>query len=225
MASHPLNLLRGSTTDPAFLPWSHRLDAGHAPSLEVRAAGNTVVLGGEDVYKLKPNTQVKPKDRIDIYLPKESALGLAYDIESFTGTGHLAELAGVDPEGARMGSQLLPKMSGNSYRVAHVGVELGVAGRTLGTTVGDDFYVDLEAPQNIHREMAKLGRAVHLGIRNLSLGGVLDPAEIRRVNVPESELRGENNPVRKAKGTFRLVLAPGQARSLAATFRDLAARI
>lgn len=215
MPSHRAHVVEVPTTSLDLFLYSHYADQGHDPQLAVELSGGAVILSCEDVFKLKPNVQAKPRNRIDIYIPGAAALSLGVDIVALVGAGQLAELALVDPEAFRKGQQTLPHI-GESRQVTCSSAEVSLAGcQVRGQNCR--VFLDRERPHDKHIEMK--GPEVHLGIPLAQVAGALDPTQINKVTVPDAELRvvGEHNPVRKAKGRVLVSLPPEQARNLAAT--------
>jgi hypothetical protein len=174
-----------------------------------------VELSCGDLFKLKPNVQQSPRNRIDIYMPGTAAAELGADILALSGPGDVAELSDVNPDDFRRGPQALPKIT-ESRTVTHRGAGIRIAGVEVSGSRGA-IYLDQEAPQDGFIEMK--GPEVHIGVPLQSTGGSLDPASITAVDVPSGEIRvlGEKNPVNKADGEVWIRLDQKNAADLAAT--------
>ncbi len=212
--NHRIHVIKVPTTDRTLFPYSHYADAGHDPRLQVKAEGTDVVLECDDVFKLKPNVQQRPLNRIDIYLPGDAAEALALDIVALAGPGDVPALAGVDPEASRQGRQTLPVIR-ETRAVSYKRAGAQVAGMTAAGENGT-VYVDNELPNEGHFEMK--GPEIHLGIPLDSVRGTMDLSTTREVTVDPSELRvaGETNPIRKAAGRVGIRLDQRNAARLAA---------
>lgn len=210
-----LHVVKCPTTQQNLFPYSHYKDPGHNPLIGVTREDDHLVLVCTDTFKLKPNVQVSPRLRVDIYMPGSSALEIGSDVLSMFGVGDIAELASVDPEDFRVGPQSLPRIR-EGRRVSHIHTKMTIAGYRIEGGPGP-MYVDQEEPAEGHIEMQ--GPEVHIGIPLHQISGDLDQSAIRYVNVSLSELRvkGERNPVKKASGTLKVTLGAEQARNLAAT--------
>ncbi|HEX8456359.1 MAG TPA: hypothetical protein VF656_03475 [Pyrinomonadaceae bacterium] len=215
MPPRRIHVVQAAPSARDFFPYSHYRDQGHNPLLNSTTEGDNLVLVSEDIFKLKPNVQMNPKTRIDIYMPGEAAMGLGVDIVEQFGPGEVAELSQVNPDDFRRGPQRLPLIRG-TRSVRHSGTELRIAGCVIGGNSGP-IYVEHEAPDRVHVEME--GPEIHIGISLQYVRGEINQDLVEMVNVPVGELRvgNERNPIRKANGVLRVILAPPQARNLAAT--------
>lgn len=222
---HRIHVIKVPTTRGDLFPYSHYADQGHDPMLEV-LFDHELCLTCTDLFKLKPNIQSYPKDRIDIYVPYSAAASISDEIASYFGLGQLAHRSATSPEAFRQGSQTLPLIGGSRF-IPYSWARVEIAGYTV--TKNDPLqkqrvYIDQEWPNEGHIEMK--GPEVHLGVdlKNCSFQGGLDYALIREFVVPERELRtgGEKNPINKAVGTVTIAFDRNNARALAATLRHYA---
>lgn len=222
--NHRIHVIQIPTTQNSLFPYSHYADQGHDPYLTVFWDSGILYLKCEDLFKLKPNIQRSPRDRIDIYIPHNAAVSLGTEISGYVGTGMLAGDSGTDPERFRRGRQTLPLMDSSKslyYDTAYV----SIAGYTLSQNFGRVF-MEPERPNTGHIEMK--GPEVHLGfdLRGCAVTGGKDLSLIQPVSVPASELRapGEHNPVEKAMGEVLISFDLENAKKLGSTLLFFGAR-
>jgi hypothetical protein len=212
-----IHVVKVPTTKRNFFPYSHYADDGHNPLMTTRNQNNQLIIECNEIFKLKPNVQAQPKNRIDIYIPHNAALEIGYDIIMMFGPGNIAEIANVNPEAYRVGPQTLPLID-ETRTVRYISSDVSVGGFNVSGTNGS-IYIDMERPNDGHIEMQ--GPEVHIGIplSNVVFNGILNENLVQYITVPEGEIRvaGEINPIRKANGLIRIVLDQVQARNFAAT--------
>ena len=216
---HRIHIIKVPTNNRDFFPYSHYSDINHDPFLQIREEDGLICLFCEDLFKLKPNVQQYPKNRIDIYLPHNSSFDIADELEEIVGTGTIAAMANASPEYYRRGRQTLPIIS-DSRKIYFHSIEVAIAGYEIRQYSGS-VYLDCESPNEGHIEMK--GPEVHFGIPldNCTIRGGKDETEIIYERVPDSELRvgTERNPIPKARGAVRVFLDVENARSMVSTLR------
>lgn len=221
--SFRLHVVKVPTKLRSLFPYTHYADNGHDPKLVCHYDEEMLTLECVDLFKLKPNVQSKPRNRVDIYMPGEAALKLGVQIISLYGKGEIAALSNIDPNLFRKGPQTLPRID-ESRRVRHKYSEMIIAGFKVVGESGP-VYVDIERPSEGHIEMK--GPEVHIGVPLSSVDGNLNKDLIELVTIPETELRveGEKNPVKKSMGQLRICFEIAEARNLATTLLNFGQRI
>ena len=219
-----IHLIKVPTTVDGLFPYSHYNDQYHDPFLQINIFNNKVVVNCKDLFKLKPNVQQYRKNRIDIYIPYDSAVQIANEIEGIAGRGTLAGPALSSPEDYRRGPQTLPIIT-QSRKIMFSSANVTIAGYQITQTDGRVF-IDTEEPNEGHIEMK--GPEIHLGIelKNCSISGQKNHDLVTKMNVPENELRvnNEQNPIETARREVCIVFDIPNARSLAATLQSFASR-
>lgn len=215
-----IHVVKVPSKNPSFFPYSHFRDEHAAgPILEAHYSMEQSILTLRIVglAKLKPNIQVNPKLRIDIYGPHSTLHNLATHITRNLGAGVGAASAAVNPERARKGHQTLPRID-QQYIIEITSVHGICAGFTFSGA--NKFYLDHERPADGHIEM--IGPEFHIGIPLQTLSGAREEDIIICQDVPEDELRvkGETNPVPFAPFEIQITLGAGQARKFAATIEQ-----
>lgn len=216
MKKRRLHVIKVPTNNQRIFPYSHYNDVGHDPYIIAQLNDrNDVILTCQDIFKLKPNVQVNPKTRVDIYMPGLTGMELGNDILRLVGVGNIAELSNVNPEDFRKGPQTLPLID-ESRSVRHQNTNMNIAGTSISGEFGS-VYIDRERPNEGHIEMK--GPEIHIGIPLLNVFGSIDLNYTSKYNVPVEELRvsGESNPVTKADGVLSITFNKVQAQNLAAT--------
>lgn len=218
--SYRLHVLKIPSTHPSLFPYTHFSDEGHDPYLEVTKENGYLIFSCTDWFKLKPNVQVSPKNRVDMYMPYYSAHDIGNRIIELFGSGTIAEYAQVNPEGSRKGPQTLPLID-ETRSIRYAKTLMSIADCKVEGKQGT-VYIDREKPNEGHIEM--IDREIHFGIPLQSILGRLNETLISTHMVPDSEIRvnGEQNPVRKAIGTLKIAFTAQEARKLASTLLYLA---
>ncbi len=215
--NHRIHVIAIPTTQEGLFPYSHYADQGHDPYLTVFCDSGMLYLKCEDLFKLKPNVQRSPRDRIDIYIPYNAAVSLGTEISRYVGTGMLAGDSGTDPEQFRQGVQTLPRID-SSKSLYYDGADVSIAGYALSQN-SRRVYIEQERPDMGHIEMKV--PEVHLGLdlRGCAITGRKDPSLVQSVAVPISELRtrGERNPIEKAMGEVLISFDFENAKRLGST--------
>lgn len=214
-----LHVVKVPSCDPNFFCYSHYRDQHSVgPAIEgIYDSDKEVVwLRSTGLAKLKPNVQVNPKLRIDIYGPHNTALGIAKQFTQLLGDGASAHISEADPEAARKGPQTLPEID-CQYQLA----VQSVCGRCAGFKFegARTIFFDHERPAEGHIEMA--GPEFHFGIRLEMLTGARNDKLVDYQNVPDDELRvrGETNPVAFTPFDIRITMNLDQARIFATTIQ------
>ncbi|MGP6462517.1 MULTISPECIES: hypothetical protein [Pseudomonas] len=209
--------------------YCHAHDLGHAPMLEVTTNGNSIFIEGQDLlFKVKKNPQTK--NRIDIYMPIESANALGRELAAAT-QGCVAtpwRQSTASPGQFASGRMALPEIVWSKFGKtveAIVGVDSGTQMSKLDAYVN----IDLETPHDTHIMMRSA--EIHIGVTLDNPSGVHDSTRTTLVNVPEAELQrgtGESNPIPKVSGYFSLEfskqVAAGLGQLLIGTVAPIAAR-
>ena len=187
-----------------YLPYCHFADFGHRPYLEVSRNGEITYLSCHTLFKLKPNVQSSPRNRIDIYMSYDMATNLGKRLEVLAGKGDVAPRANANPEDYRIGGQALPVI-GEQRSLRYFRAEIQSAGISVAGR-GNRLFIDREAPHQNHVEMQ--GDEIHIGVQLDNIAGHLNMQQVEYHNIPESELRvrGEHNPVPKAKVFVKILL-------------------
>lgn len=208
-------MIKVPTTSKELFPYSHFNDMGHNPLFETIFEDDYMEIVVRDLFKLKPNYQRRPRNRVDIYIPHQTAMELGEEIITQYGAGSIAVLNEIDPEQFRSGPQALPKIT-EARQVHHISAEMTIAGFTVAAGNGL-IFMDLEDPAAIHVEMIE--QEIHFGIPLSSVTGSWDPELVSKRRVPEGEktVVGEPNPINKANGCLILKLDLENARNLATT--------
>ena len=217
---HRIHVIKVPTKIKSLFPYSHYNDVHHDPFLSVNSKDGQIELVCEEMFKLKPNVQKAPRNRIDIYIPLEAGVSIATEIEGYTGAGIEAESTTVSPERFRIGEQTLPQIKA-SKKIDFSNTQVCIAGYTIIQNEGR-IFIDSEEPAEGHIEMK--GPEIHLGIdlRNCTVEGNKDMEEIIYEDVPEGELRvgNEKNPIEKARGIVKIILSEDDAKKLAHTLKS-----
>lgn len=185
--------------------YCHAHDLGHAPTLEVSNDGNSVFIEGQNLlFKIKRNPQTK--NRIDIYMPIESANTLGRELAAAT-QGCFAtpwRQSTASPGQFASGRMALPEIVwskfGKTFR-AIASVDSGTHMSKLDAYVN----IDLETPHDTHIKMRNA--EIHIGVTLSNPSGFHDSTRTTLMNVPEEELQrgtGESNPIAKVSGYFSL---------------------
>lgn len=217
----PTGVKKDNETDEGdeFFPYSHYNDFNHDPNFIPIIYKNFFILKCEDNFKLKPNVQKKPRNRVDIYMPIISAIEISQFIISNFGHGNVAGSSLINPEDYRSGDQTLPIING-SKMLKNIMCKVNIGGYTMKNK-NATMFIDDEEPNEGHIEMQ--GQELHLGILMPYPSGKLDNSKIFRENVPYSELRvhGENNPIKKSKGSVELIFTDKVSKNFASTLLEM----
>lgn len=209
--------------------YCHAHDLGHAPMLEVTKNGNSIFIEGQNLlFKVKKNPQTK--NRIDIYMPIESANALGRELAAAT-QGCVAtpwRQSTASPGQFASGRMALPEIVWSKFGKtveAIVSVDSGTKMSKLDAYVN----IDLETPHGTHIMMRNA--EIHIGVTLDNPSGVHDLTRTTLVTVPEEELQrgtGESNPIAKVSGHFSLEfskqVAAGLGQLLIGTVAPNAAR-
>lgn len=213
--SSRVHVLKIPTTNPNIFPYTHFSDKDHDPYLEVSNEKGYLVLTCTDLFKLKPNVQVKPKNRVDLYMPHNSAIEIGNEINKLFGTGNIADTSNVNPELSRKGPQTLPLIE-ETRSIKYAKTQMNIADCRIEGLRGT-VYIDRELPNEGHIEMK--GKEIHMGIPLQYILGNINTDLVSTHVVPEDEIRvdGEKNPINKAMGTFKIAFTKDEAKKLAST--------
>jgi hypothetical protein len=210
-----LHVLKIPTKDSSIFPYTHFSDKDHDPYIVATKENGYLILTCTDLFKLKPNVQVSPKNRVDLYMPYSSAIEIGNLINEFFGSGNLAQPSYVNPEMSRKGPQTLPLID-ETRTVKYAKTQMNIAECKIEGKHGT-VYIDREKPNEGHIEMK--GREIHFGIPLQYILGSINESLVSTHIVPEEEVRveGEENPVRKSQGTLKIAFTTEEAKKLAST--------
>lgn len=196
-------LANRDSNHPIF--YCHGHDQGHAPMLEVTTNGNSVFIEGRNLlFKVKRNPQTK--NRIDIYMPIESANALGRELAAATqGCSPTPwRQSTASPGQFASGRMALPEIVWSKFGKT-VQAIAGVASGTRMTKLDAYVNIDLETPHDTHIMMRDA--EIHIGVTLDSPSGSHDSSLTTLVDVPEAELQrftGELNPIPKVSGYFSM---------------------
>ena len=215
MENTQIHVIKVPTDNDFIFPYSHYSDEHHNPFFMVNTKNNNLKLEVRDLFKMKPNYQTCPKNRIDIYIPVSTALYIGDKVIRNFGAGELGELNNIDPENFRGGPQTLPKIS-ESRKVFLKYAEFTILGITY-VAQNTIMYIDNEKPAAGHVEMK--GKEIHFGIPLFDQYGKLDKRFVIYRETPDNETKvyGETKNGKKAIGYCQLKFNQDNARNLAST--------
>lgn len=210
-----IHVIKVPTTHKRLFPYSHFSDEYHSPFFSITSTDDYLSLEVRELFKLKPNNQKQPRNRVDIYMPVSTALSIGEQIITKYGPGQLAELNSINPENFRAGPQTLPVIN-EARTVKYLDVQFNIVGISLEGKNGR-IYVDDEAPAEEHVEMK--GKEIHFGIQLQTITGNIDNRFLLLRKVPDTETKveGERDPIFKAIGYFKVTIDIENARNLAST--------
>ena len=198
--------------DPDLYPYTNFNDSkfGHDPFITASKNGNFLELSCSDLFKLKSNFQKNPKVRMDIYMPKATALELANDIASMFGTGNLAKRSKADPQAFNQSEMLVPQIK-DSFYLYQYDTAINIAGYTISGNNGIAM-LDHELPRGTFKMMVE--DEVHIGVFLSQVSGNWDSTLVR------TSTNGNQN-FHSAQGQIKMVFDADNAKVLSTTLRHL----
>lgn len=198
--------------NPDLYPYTNFNDSkfGYDPFIIASKNGTFLELICTDLFKLKSNFQKNPKTRMDLYMPKTTALELANDISSLFGTGNLAKRSKADPQSFNQSEMLVPQIK-DSFYLYQFKTTIDIAGYTIS---GQNSMVmlDHELPRGSFKMMVE--DEVHMGVFLSDVSGNWDDKLVKTTT------SGDQN-FHSAQGQVKLVFDNENAKILARTLEHL----
>ena len=149
----------GPDPDHSLRWYTRHGDPGNDPRLVLLRDQDSIVVRCSDRFRLDPDDTKKAVNRVDLYLPGDSAAAMAMEIGRMAAYGDTAGSAGIHSGMAR-----LPQVSCEGFAASISGC--AIAGGRAG------LFVDVVYPRGSRMEMS--APDIHLGLRLEHVSGRID---------------------------------------------------